>query len=117
MLLISSGAASGYDDQIYNPFNPALDARFVKPVRQRDDLATPLMVLNTEAEALEFFPARQPDTHKFRYWEVAGASHAPTGLLKIFDEKGIRDGFKAQSCTCTAGCAVGWRHPVRQKST
>ena len=33
------------------------------------------MVLNTECEATSCYPVRQPDSDRFRYWEVAGASH------------------------------------------
>jgi hypothetical protein len=41
----------------------------------RDDLGVPVMVLNTECEASSCYPVRQPDSDRFRYWEVAGASH------------------------------------------
>ena len=41
----------------------------------RDDLGIPVMVLNTECEATSCYEVRQPDTDRFRYWEVAGASH------------------------------------------
>jgi hypothetical protein len=97
MLQITPGGASGYDDRIWNPPDPIMSARFRTPVRLRDDLVTPLMVVNSENETLAFYPVRQPDTVKFRYWEVAGASHAPTGLLKLFDDKVVRDGLPALS--------------------
>ena len=41
----------------------------------RDDLASPVMVVNTECEATSCYPVRQPDTDTYRYWEIAGASH------------------------------------------
>jgi hypothetical protein len=41
----------------------------------RDDLGLPVMVLNTECETTSCYPVRQPDSDRFRYWEVAGASH------------------------------------------
>jgi hypothetical protein len=41
----------------------------------RDDLEIPVMVLNTECEATSCQGVRQPDTDRYRYWEVAGASH------------------------------------------
>jgi hypothetical protein len=41
----------------------------------RDDLGIPVMVLNTECEATAYYGVRQPDTDRYRYWEVAGASH------------------------------------------
>jgi hypothetical protein len=41
----------------------------------RDDIGVPVMVLNTECEATSCYQVRQPDSDRFRYWEVAGASH------------------------------------------
>ncbi len=41
----------------------------------RDDIGIPVMVVNTECEATSCHGVRQPDTDRFRYWEVAGASH------------------------------------------
>jgi len=41
----------------------------------RDDIGVPVMVLNTECETTSCYPVRQPDSDRFRYWEVAGASH------------------------------------------
>ena len=43
----------------------------------RDDADIPMFVVNTETEALTFFPVRRPDTDLFRFWEAAGAAHAP----------------------------------------
>ena len=42
----------------------------------RDDLAAPLLVLNSETEAGWYFHVRQPDTDTYRLWEVAGAAHS-----------------------------------------
>jgi hypothetical protein len=41
----------------------------------RDDLAVPVMVVNTECEATSCYPVRQADTDTYRYWEIAGSSH------------------------------------------
>lgn len=48
----------------------------VRTVRIRDDLGIPVMVVNSETEAISTFHARQPDTDHFRLWEVAGTAHA-----------------------------------------
>ena len=42
----------------------------------RDDLSTPIMVINTECESEGMYPNRRPDSDGFRFWEVAGAPHA-----------------------------------------
>ena len=41
----------------------------------RDDLGVPVFVLNSESEATLYHPVRQPDTDRFRLWEVAGHAH------------------------------------------
>jgi len=41
----------------------------------RTDLDVPVLAFNTETEGVSYFPARQPDTDLFRYWEVAGSAH------------------------------------------
>jgi hypothetical protein len=41
----------------------------------RDDLGVPVFVLNSESEATGYHPVRQPDTDRFRFWEVAGHAH------------------------------------------
>ena len=43
--------------------------------RIRDDLDIPVFVLNSETEATGFHPVRQPDSDRFRHWEVAGHAH------------------------------------------
>ena len=43
--------------------------------RIREDLDVPVFVINSETEILPYLGARQPDTDKFRLWEVAGSSH------------------------------------------
>lgn len=44
-------------------------------VRLRTDVPTPVIIMNTDAEVLAHFPARQPDSAHYRLWEVAGAAH------------------------------------------
>jgi hypothetical protein len=49
------------------------------PTRIRRDLDVPTIVVQTETDVLGllgYFPARQPDTDRFRLWEVAGSAHA-----------------------------------------
>lgn len=41
----------------------------------RDDLSTPVFVVNSELEAIACHGVRQPDTDNFRYWESAGTCH------------------------------------------
>jgi hypothetical protein len=57
--------------------------------RIRDDLAVPVLTLNSETETAHYFPMRQPDTDRFRSWEIAGSSHGPAG--QVFSIRKITD--------------------------
>jgi hypothetical protein len=59
----------------------------------RDDLAAPVFAMNSETEAPYYVVSRQPDTDRFRYWEVAGASHGGTGQIALIRQKTERDGI------------------------
>ncbi|MDT3446396.1 MULTISPECIES: alpha/beta hydrolase domain-containing protein [unclassified Pseudofrankia] len=63
-----------------------IDAIFRRPpVRIRDDLDIPVILVSTETEAESLYPARQPDSDTFRTWEIAGAAHAGAGKDSIGD--------------------------------
>jgi hypothetical protein len=57
----------------------------------RDDLTPRVMVVNTECEAMSCYPVRQPDTDRFRYWEVAGASHVSLPAIASSSPRMERD--------------------------
>jgi hypothetical protein len=57
----------------------------------RDDLGIPIMVVNTECEATSCYGVRQPDTDRFRYWEVAGASHVALPAMASSSPRMERD--------------------------
>jgi len=60
--------------------------------RVRDDLTAPVLAMNTESEAPFYHPWRQPDSARFRYWEVAGACHAAREMVLFLRDKARRDG-------------------------
>lgn len=45
------------------------------PSLVRTDLDVPVFVVNSETESEGYVVSRQPDTDKFRFWEVPGSSH------------------------------------------
>jgi hypothetical protein len=54
------------------------------PVPIRDDVTTPVIVVQSETDLLgrlQSYPARQPDTERLRLWEVAGAAHCDSYFL------------------------------------
>jgi hypothetical protein len=57
----------------------------------RSDLEVPVMVVNTECEAAACYPVRQPDTTRFRYWEIAGASHVSLQAMASSAPRSQRD--------------------------
>jgi len=72
--------------------NPlAEDVEMPPALRFRTDLEAPVLVLNTENEALAYEPSRQPDTDRFRLWEYAGLNHTGgtigTERLNVYMER------------------------------
>lgn len=61
------------------------------PTRLRDDLDVPVMIVNTECEALSLAPVRQADTDRRVTWEVAGAPHGPRLHMERIGAKLLRD--------------------------
>jgi hypothetical protein len=49
----------------------------------RDDLDVPVMVVNSELEAMACYDVRQPDTDRFRYWESAGTCHVAVQAMAV----------------------------------
>jgi hypothetical protein len=49
----------------------------------RDDLDVPVMVVNSELEAIACYDVRQPDTDRFRYWESAGTCHVAVQAMAV----------------------------------
>lgn len=57
----------------------------------RDDLDVPVMIVNTELEAISCVPVRQPDTDRFRTWEAAALTHVSYQAQLTRNEKYLRD--------------------------
>jgi hypothetical protein len=55
------------------------------------------MVVNSETEAPAYHAARQPDSDRFRFWEVAGASHVSAPQLGRRAAKAARDGVTTRA--------------------
>lgn len=76
---ITSGRGTPLDAPALHPDRPAPApvpaARLGTQTQIREDLRTPVLILNSECEAVGMFPSRRPDDDRFRFWEVAGAPH------------------------------------------
>jgi hypothetical protein len=81
------------------------------PLKIRNDLDVPVMVVEAEGDVIgSNLGARQPDTSKFREWEIAGTSHADSYTINIgFGDAGDGQGaskmFALMRNPQSAGCA------------
>jgi hypothetical protein len=97
LLLIhfGSGTALAVGDEVVNIVNPSepFDARTALRGRNRirDDLDVPVMVVNSELEAISCLPVRQPDTDRFRSWEAAGTCHVSRQAMEARAPRYERD--------------------------
>jgi hypothetical protein len=57
----------------------------------REDLDVPVMVVNSELEAVACHGVRQLDTDRFRYWESAGTSHTANQSQQVRAKKYQRE--------------------------
>jgi len=74
----------------------------------RDDVGVPVLVLQTETDvSFSNATARQPDTHTYRLWEVAGTSHFDFYGLSI----GPKDTGNGHSA---AAMLASMQHPTNQ---
>ena len=96
-IYFGSGSALEVGDTVVN-INNAPAARPRDRMRGsnllRDDLGTPIFVVNSELESIACYPVRQPDTATFRYWESAGTCHVSAQGMRARESKLIRDGIR-----------------------
>jgi hypothetical protein len=65
----------------------------------RTDLDVPILAVNTESEAIAHLAARREDDERFRYWEIAGASHQDAYITSVVAAQFKRDlAFEMQPC-------------------
>jgi hypothetical protein len=76
----------------------------------RTDLKIPVFMIHSELEASYtiLFGTRQPDTPKFRYWEVAGASHVNVPLYENLLLTLNRDGVEPPQQLSQNWSQVNW---------
>jgi hypothetical protein len=91
-LYFGGGAPLDVGDYVFNPSAPG-PRRGLPSVtcRLRDDLDARVMVVNSEVEAIACYEVRQPDTDRFRYWEVAGTAHVSAQSMEARAEAMKRD--------------------------
>ncbi len=81
------------------------------PLQIRNDLDVPVMVVESETDVIRSnLGARQPDTSKFREWEIPGTAHADAysisvGFIDVGDGQGAVKMFADMRKPLNAGCA------------
>jgi hypothetical protein len=76
-----------------------------RPVRS--DLVSPVFKVNTEHDVVAGdAAARQPDTDKFRSWDVAGSSHVDQHLRMSREALELRDNGKSLEAAMAPTCSV-----------
>jgi hypothetical protein len=74
----SAGRLGTYINALHAELGAPVDAYFlmIGGARVREDLDVPVFKLLSETDVPGQVRARQPDTDKFRHWEIAGTSHS-----------------------------------------
>jgi len=67
------------------------DGEMPDPVKIRPDLKAPVLVVETESDAISHYPARTPDSAHFRLWEMAGTAHQNEWADRYFGDEIKRD--------------------------
>lgn len=68
--------------------------------RVRDDLPVPVFKILSETDIPGQVPSRQPDTNKYRQWEVVGASHSAQRTGYNSGALNRRDGVNREDAKC-----------------
>jgi hypothetical protein len=95
--VICAGTASDFASGLAHPDSGSGNTGHSRSVSTwvREDLSIPVLQFNSQTEALYFANQRQPDTDKYRSWEIAGASHMPNRMTgasrKIWERDGMID--------------------------
>lgn len=108
--LLDFGTVLGFDNYVFDTtvISEQEQGRlFERQAKIRDDLTVPVLVVNSQSETLSYFPSRQPDSAKFRFWEIAGAAHDPAPSLRRMQLLFRRDQLKLD-IPAISGSEVEW---------
>jgi hypothetical protein len=99
----SAGRLGTFINSLHTQLGGPVDAYllYIGGARIRDDIPVPVFKILSETDIPGQVPSRQPDTDKYRQWEVVGASHSGrrTGLNS--GSLNRRDGVTREAPVCT----------------
>ena len=90
-IYFGSGTPVEASDRLANPATATARPLLRGANLIRDDLDVPVMIVNTELEAIACLKVRQPDTERFRTWEAAGLTHVSYQAQLTRNQKYQRD--------------------------
>ncbi|MGB3848130.1 MAG: alpha/beta hydrolase domain-containing protein [Sphingopyxis sp.] len=81
MIVVAVGRSAEFGDFVYDPAKTLDENNNIRRARTvqthvRTDQKVPVLIVNSETETPYFVASRQLDTEWYRFWEVAGATHA-----------------------------------------
>ncbi|SUS03371.1 conserved exported hypothetical protein [uncultured Defluviicoccus sp.] len=99
----SAARLGTYINSLHKQLGGPVDAYllFIGGARVRDDIPVPVMKILSETDIPGQVPSRQPDTDKYRQWEVTGASHAGRHLALNSGSLNRRDSIVREAPACT----------------
>ncbi len=98
----SAGRLGTYINALHKTLGGPVDGYLlmIGGARVRDDLNVPVFKILSETDVPGQVRSRQPDTNKFRHWEVAGASHSSRRTSMNRGPMTKRDGVAAAAPEC-----------------
>jgi hypothetical protein len=98
----SAGRLGTYINALHSTLGGPVDAYFlmIGGARVREDLNVPVFKLLSETDVPGQVRSRQPDTDKFRHWEVSGASHSSRRTSMNSGPMTRRDGVIREAPVC-----------------
>lgn len=99
----SAGRLGTYINALHSQLGDPVDAYFlmIGGARVRDDLPVPVFKLLSETDVPGQVRNRQPDTAKFRHWEIAGTSHSSRRTSMNAGPLTKRDHVERAAANCT----------------
>jgi hypothetical protein len=92
MLQIYFGAGAQLEgDRTIAPSEQPASIRVPRGANLIRKLEVPVMIVNSELEAIACYPVRQPDTDRFVAWESAGTTHVAIQTQRVRNKKYERD--------------------------
>ncbi len=99
----SAGRLGTYINSLHGILGGTVDAYILSigGARIRDDIPVPVFKVLSETDIPGQVPSRQPDTAKYRQWEVVGASHSGQRTGYNSGALNRRDGVTREAAVCT----------------